>query len=100
MERWIEFIGHFHPVFVHLPIGILLITALLMSLSAYQKIQLGHDLLKILLVAGAFSAILSCITGFMLSQSGEYDAATLDLHQWMGISVAILSVASYFVVQY
>ena len=99
MDRWIEFIGHFHPVFVHLPIGILMITALLMSLSAYQKIQLGQDLLKILLIAGAMSAVLSCITGFMLSQSGDYDAATLNLHQWMGISVAILSVVSYFIVQ-
>jgi len=99
MERWIEFIGHFHPVFVHLPIGILLITALLMSLLAYQKIQLGPDLLKILLIAGVVSAVVSCITGFLLSQSGEYDAATLNLHQWMGISVAVISVASYFIMQ-
>jgi uncharacterized membrane protein len=96
MERWIEFIGHFHPLLVHLPIGILLMTALLMVLSTFQRIQLSAELLKLFFLAGIITAALSCITGFMLSQSGEYDANTLNLHQWMGISVAVISIVSYF----
>ena len=42
------------------------------------------------------SAIASCITGYILSQSGEYDDDLVSLHQWMGISVAAVSVVTYF----
>jgi len=42
------------------------------------------------------SAIVSCITGYILSQTGDYDESTVNLHQWMGISVAVVSIITYF----
>lgn len=45
---------------------------------------------------GMLSAIGSCITGFLLSQSGEYDAQLVEWHQWMGIGVAVVSIVFYF----
>ena len=42
------------------------------------------------------SAIVSCITGYILSLTGDYDESTVNLHQWMGISVALVSTITYF----
>ncbi len=86
-----EFIGRFHPLFVHLPIGILLIAVLFEWLSRKEKFKsLQASILPILLI-GSVSAMLSCGTGFLLSQSGEYDSDLVGWHQWMGISLAIIS---------
>jgi uncharacterized membrane protein len=86
-----EFIGHFHPVFVHLPIGILLMGILLQWLSPYPQYNISASVIKIVLLIGTFTAILSCITGFLLSGSGDYDDDLVSWHMWMGIGVAAAS---------
>ena len=86
-----EFIGRFHPVLVHLPIGILLLGSLFLLLSRKEKYQWLQPAIDITLLAGMISAILSCISGYLLSQSGEYEDDLVSSHQWLGISVAIIS---------
>ena len=86
-----EFIGRFHPLFVHLPIGILLLALLLQWLSQKEKYTISHSVLVIIWSIGIISAIVSCITGYLLSLKGEYDATTVNLHMWMGIAVAVVS---------
>lgn len=86
-----EFIGHFHPVFVHLPIGILLMGILLQWLSPNPQYNISASVIKIVLLIGTFTAILSCITGFLLSGSGDYDDDLVSWHMWMGIGVAAAS---------
>lgn len=45
---------------------------------------------------GMLMAIVSCITGFLLSQTGEYDESLVDKHQWFGIAVAVISMITYY----
>lgn len=86
-----EFIGRFHPVLVHLPIGILLMGILLQWLSAYPRYNVSFHVIRIVLLIGTFSALLSCITGFLLSSGGNYEAGLVSWHMWMGIGVAAAS---------
>ncbi len=86
-----DFIGRFHPVLVHLPIGILLVGILLQWLSAFSKYNISVDVIKIVLLIGTATALLSCITGYLLSGSGDYDEALVSLHMWMGVGVAFTS---------
>ena len=86
-----EFIGRFHPLLVHLPIGILLIALLLQALSRRQQFALGEGPFHVLWLCGTGSAFLSCITGYLLSLSGDYEARTVTLHMWMAIGVAGVS---------
>ncbi len=86
-----EAIGRFHPVLVHLPIGILLVGLLLQWLSRKNKYAISTDVIKIVLLCGSLTAILSCITGFLLSGSGDYDESLVAWHMWMGIGVAAAS---------
>ncbi len=91
----ITFISHFHPVLVHLPIGILLVAILFHWLSRKEKYAALAAAIPIAYFVGALTAIASCITGYLLSGTGEYDETTLSLHQWMGILVAFSSSAGY-----
>jgi uncharacterized membrane protein/mono/diheme cytochrome c family protein len=86
-----EFIGRFHPVLVHLPIGILLVGLFLQFLAGRKKYQISNDVIKIVMLCGMATAIISCITGYMLSLNGDYEGNTVALHMWMGIAVAACS---------
>jgi uncharacterized membrane protein len=86
-----EVIGRFHPLLVHLPIGILLLAIALDWLSRKERFILLQPSIPIILLIGAFTALFSCVTGYLLSQSGEYDGDTVGWHQWMGISLMLIS---------
>jgi uncharacterized membrane protein len=87
----VDFFGRLHPVLVHLPIGILLMGLLLQWLSRNPKYGISHDVIKIVLLCGMFSALASCITGYLLSLSGDYDETLVTWHMWMGLCVVVVS---------
>ena len=90
-----EFIGHFHVALIHLPIGILLIALLLLWLRKNEKYNISYQVIKIILLIGVLSALLSCITGYILSTTDNYEKPLVDWHMWMGIGVAIVSMFLY-----
>jgi uncharacterized membrane protein len=89
---WMNYLGHFHPVIVHLPIGILFVTFIL-ELVAWKTRQpaLLKSAIDISLVAGFASTVIACLFGWFLGREGGYEPSTLDWHQWMGISVALIT---------
>lgn len=48
-------------------------------------------MMKVIWSLGIGSALLTCITGYLLSLQGGYDDDTVALHMWMGIVVAGVS---------
>jgi uncharacterized membrane protein len=97
LDPIINIFGHFHPLLVHLPIGILLFAILLHGLSYIKRFSNFEIILPFTYLIGAIAAILSCLSGLALSSNGEYDEQILFNHQWLGITVAIVSmVGAYF----
>jgi len=98
VEDWMNYLGHFHPVVVHLPIGILFV-AFILEIVAWKQKQPGllQHAIAICLIAGFAGAVISCLFGWFLSREGGYEETTLQLHQWLGISVAVLSAAAWLV---
>lgn len=93
------FIGHLHPLVVHLPIGILLFAALLMVLQQSGVTNLDTAI-SLAWSLGAVSALLACGAGWLLAQSGEYDTELVTIHQWTGLGTAGLSTLTYFTKRY
>jgi len=91
-----EFFGHFHVVLVHLPIGILLLACIFQWLERRPKFSSLHVATNIALLIGMICAILSALTGYLLSFSGDYDEGLVITHQWFGISVAAVSIAMFY----
>jgi len=85
------FFGRFHSLAVHLPIGFLVLAAILYGIA---RITRNVSLLKplpLILFFGALGAIASVILGWFLSNEGGYSEGTIFWHQWLGITVAVLS---------
>ena len=99
METIINFIGHFHPILVHLPIGILLFAIAFQLLSKWEKFNQLTNALPFAYLLGAISAVFSCLTGLALANNGDYDADLIFKHQWLGISVAIFSLTGYYFIK-
>ncbi len=91
-----KLLGHFHPILVHLPIGILLLAVLFHFLSFKTKYQWLKPAVKLSLLIGTISAIASCITGYLLSIAGEYNQALVSKHQWFGIGLSVVSLVVYY----
>jgi uncharacterized membrane protein len=86
----VDFIGRFHPLLVHLPIGILALAALLEYVFPKRS---SPALIQLVLLIGALSSVSAAILGWMLSLSGEYDEALLDKHKYTGIGLSFFTVA-------
>ena len=89
----VVFFGRFHPLIVHLPIGFLVLAAIMELLSTFYKKKFeGLSIaISISILCGGFGALASAIIGYMLSQQGGYEDQTLFWHQWLGILLSILS---------
>lgn len=86
----IEFLGHLHPVFVHLPIGFLILAYLL---QYFFKIKEGKSkLIDFVLLLGVASSLLAAFLGWMLSLSGGYEEKLLNWHRWTAILVCVFSI--------
>ena len=94
--QWLFFFGRFHPLLVHLPIGMLLL-ALLMELAARREAYAHlRFALPFVLLLSAVSASATALFGYWLSLEGGYAGQALDIHRWSGLAVAVLSWGLYF----
>lgn len=90
-----EFLGHFHPVIVHLPIGILIMSAIFYVLARTSRYQALRPAVSLSLFIGMLSAVVACVTGWLLSTSGDYDTSVVAAHQWLAIATTIVSAICY-----
>jgi len=93
---FLKFLGRFHPLVVHLPIGFLILAAMAQLAIRQPKFHPLKPFLKYLWGLGAISAALAVLFGYLLSLSGDYDEDTLFWHKWSGVAVLIFSAACYF----
>jgi uncharacterized membrane protein len=90
VPTWLQPFGRLHPLLLHLPIGLLLITALLIFTKKYFDSPTFSDLVSLLMHFTALFASLSALMGFFLSLEGGYEETNLGLHKWLGISLSFL----------
>lgn len=93
---FIRFIGRFHPVVLHLPIGIfsLIIFQEILSMFTRYKPQPG----LIAIFVGAASAVVAVLFGFMLYMGGGYELGErLSDHLWGGIFFACAAILTLIV---
>ena len=91
-----DFIGRLHPLIVHIPIGILLFAFALILVQRVRRVKM-ETTICLALLWGSISAVAACVAGWILAQSGEYDADLVFKHQWTGIATAVLGLAAYFI---
>lgn len=94
------FIGRFHPLLVHLPIGFLLLAFLLEFCGRFERFKDLGTAVSFSLLLGGLSAIGAAGTGYLLSMDGGYGEGILSTHMWLGIAVVLLSLAAFVLRQW
>ncbi len=90
-DVWL-FLGRFHPTLVHLPIGILLLAALLELAVRTGRVPALEPAAPVTLYLGAWAAIVAATAGLFLADWGGYPVAVLAWHRWIGVGVAVTAV--------
>ncbi|MCF7569229.1 hypothetical protein L3X37_12770 [Sabulilitoribacter arenilitoris] len=90
-DNLITFLGRFHPLIVHLPIGFLFMAGLLQLFSIKNKKFDINPAIAFTLLWGTIASIGSVAIGWLLSLQGDYNPNTLFWHKWLGVFVTILS---------
>lgn len=91
------FIGRFHPLLVHMPIGLLILAGLLEYFARKPKYQKLSGVVGFTLFLGALFAVFSCVSGWLLANRGAYIERSLFLHRWLGIAVAVFAVLCWLI---
>lgn len=84
------FLGKFHPLLVHLPIGILLFSVFLWFLALWKRTFSLVPVIRLGIGTSAISSLLSLATGFLLRAEGSYPDDILNPHMFMGIALTFL----------
>ncbi|MBT8184093.1 MAG: hypothetical protein KJN76_04580, partial [Eudoraea sp.] len=90
------FLGRFHPLVVHLPIGFLLLAALIEWYQGKKEKKKNTSLIAFGWLLGAISAIVAALCGWLLAASGNYPEADIFWHRWLGIALAIIATAGWW----
>lgn len=88
---WLQVAGRLHPLLLHVPIGIIVLTALLLLLRAQFKSKQFVLLMTYLLLFITLSAAFTAFFGLLLAIGGDYGADTLQQHKVSGLILAWLS---------
>ena len=89
MEEIIKYLGNFHPVVLHLPIGAFLFTFLLFISQKYLKSNFDPAV-RMGLLFSFITSIITSIFGYILHLNGDYDIVLVDRHMWLAIATTIL----------
>jgi uncharacterized membrane protein len=84
------FIGHFHPILLHLPVTlILLLVPISMFLYARSDKNEFENLFTLLLYYVTLITTLTAILGVFLATDENYNSDSLFYHKWLGVSIAL-----------
>ncbi len=89
VPAWLQTVGRAHPLLLHLPIGFLLVVALLVFMPAFRSDTRFRDTVILLLHLTAFVAGVSALFGLILSLEDGYASDTLTIHKWSGVALSL-----------
>lgn len=85
------FLGRFHVVVLHLPIGILLLAAVAELLARRPRQASLQAAVGFLWLSGAIAAVLTVVLGLLHAREGGFEPAALRAHGLAGGAVALLA---------
>lgn len=84
---WLQFLGRFHPLAVHLPIGLIVLVPVLEIAGAFRPSL--RDAAGFVLALACLTCIGTLILGYVLAYGSGETGSTVSRHMWGGIVLAI-----------
>ncbi|MFK7850471.1 MAG: c-type cytochrome domain-containing protein [Akkermansiaceae bacterium] len=95
MPDMVRFLGHFHPVVLHLPIGVFMLILAQEFFAMFSRKSRPKPMFP--LFFGAASAVVAVIFGFLLYQGGGFEGEMVEDHLWGGIAFSALAILTFVV---
>tara|TARA_R110002096_G_scaffold148366_1_gene308997 strand:+ start:5546 stop:6409 length:864 start_codon:yes stop_codon:yes gene_type:complete len=95
--RGFRWLSHFHPAIVHFPIALLMAAALAALLARFSSHEGLQTATTFCLWMGAVSAPPAAALGWLLAANSSHRGDDLELHRWLGVSVAVLSMVALYI---
>jgi len=92
VPSWLQVVGRMHPMFLHFPIVLLILS----FITLWLPIQRENEWLHFLWLCAALSAVVTSIMGLLLSLQESSDSDVLNLHKWGGIAIALFGAFFYW----
>ena len=83
--EFLDFLGSLHPLIVHLPIGIVLLT-IAIDVFMRNKNNSVHRVITMGWFFSFFSGLLAALFGWFLGDNGYYFESQINIHRWSGIA--------------
>ena len=96
LGKWLAFLGDFHPVFLHLPIGAVILV-LIMELGRIFTFGKYQPRTTSALAFASITTIFAVIFGYFLYLSGDYTTDLAEEHKDEGIIFSLLVIATFLV---
>ncbi|MEO1010183.1 MAG: c-type cytochrome domain-containing protein [Bacteroidota bacterium] len=91
------FVGRFHPLFVHLPIGFLFLAIVLEWYGKLRKSKKQSRLIPAAWFLGGISAFGAAVSGWLLAETGLYEEDQLFAHRWLGVALVFISFVGWWI---
>ena len=85
---WLQVAGRMHPLLLHLPITLLLISIISYFIPSSSSTNTVFSYVRLF---GALTAIFTAIMGILLATEEGTEGDTLQWHKWSGTAVAVLA---------
>lgn len=86
LTEFLDFLGSLHPLIVHLPIGIVLLT-IAIDVFMKNKNNSVHRVITLGWFFAFFSGLFAALFGWFLGDNGYYFESQIKIHKWGGIAL-------------
>jgi mono/diheme cytochrome c family protein len=91
LPMWMQPLGRMHPMLLHVPIGLLVLTGLLWWAKKEFDRAAIQTVLDAVLSLTAITAVTTALLGFFLSREGGYPDGLLQKHLWSGVALSFFT---------
>ncbi|RCH53659.1 cytochrome C [Mucilaginibacter hurinus] len=99
VPQWLQPIGRMHPLMLHFPI-VILILSMALEFFRYKEEYGDQGFYKSftsnLLLIGAISSAVTVIMGLFLAKEEGYSGSILQWHKWTGVSIVFIASLIYW----
>lgn len=93
MPDLLYFLGRFHVLVLHLPIGILLLAAFMECLVRRPRFAALQPGMPFIWLAGAICALVTVTLGYMHAAEGGFDGPAINSHRNSGVALTLFAFA-------
>ncbi|MFM8468823.1 MAG: c-type cytochrome domain-containing protein [Limisphaerales bacterium] len=95
MFQWRPFLGPFHSVVLHFPIGFVVMAFLVDVFALWRRQPELQPAITLMLALSVATTVLTIALGLLRASGAEYDPQTLAAHKNYGIAVGALTVGTF-----